>query len=155
MLPRRPRGSPPVILYDEVRCPRTDLKGPCHIYRGYKDPNGYGRARLGKGTSLVHKFVWEQINGPVPPGLELDHQCRTKACCNPNHLRAVTHRVNTTQNVSGAQWQLNLAKTHCPHGHEYTPENTRYRVDKGRDCKECARIRKRINVRKNKPFLCR
>lgn len=39
-------------------------------------------------------------------------------------------------------------KTHCPHGHEYTPENTysRVRAD-GRNhrvCRECYRIAQRI-----------
>lgn len=39
-------------------------------------------------------------------------------------------------------------RTHCPHGHEYTPENT-YRKDDGwRRCVECRRIYTREAVRK-------
>lgn len=34
------------------------------------------------------------INGPLPPGLELDHLCRNKSCVRPDHLEAVTHREN-------------------------------------------------------------
>jgi hypothetical protein len=34
------------------------------------------------------------------------------------------------------------AKTHCPHGHEYTEENT-YRYRSGRRCKECRRAKNR------------
>jgi len=34
-------------------------------------------------------------------------------------------------------------KTHCVHGHEYTPKNTYYRPDGNRFCAECARIRAR------------
>lgn len=42
-----------------------------------------------------------------------------------------------------------LAKrTHCPQGHEYTPENT-YRKDDGlRRCKECRRIQMREYMRR-------
>lgn len=44
------------------------------------------------------------------------------------------------------QWRAtpNGEKTHCPQGHEYTPENTRYeRGRKHRKCKTCARERER------------
>lgn len=34
-------------------------------------------------------------------------------------------------------------KTHCKHGHEYTPENTYTRKNGTRYCAECARIRTR------------
>lgn len=44
------------------------------------------------------------------------------------------------------QFQLN--KTHCPHGHEYTPENTGYKLVHGgkwryRFCRECKRAERR------------
>jgi hypothetical protein len=31
-------------------------------------------------------------------------------------------------------------KTHCPHGHEYTEENTYVTPKGGRKCRECHRI---------------
>ena len=138
----RPRGTPPVISYDEVPCPVTGLDGPFHVFRGHKDKRGYGRVSNRSGTALVHKYVWELANGPVPKGLELDHQCMIKSCCNEKHLRAVTHQVNATENVSGSHWQINIAKTHCPQGHEYTAINTRLRPGNGRGCKQCGREQK-------------
>ena len=138
--PRRPRGSPPVITTVKIPCPVAGLEGPCLIFTGRKT-KGYGRVTIGRCEILVHRYVWEQVHGPIPSWLEIDHQCRTKACCNINHLRLVKHQTNTTENVEGSHWQINLAKTHCPRGHEYTPENTRSRPDKGRDCKLCALLR--------------
>lgn len=40
--------------------------------------------------------------------------------------------------------QINREKTHCPHGHEYTPENTKHQKT-GRRCRTCdlARDRRR------------
>ena len=34
------------------------------------------------------------------------------------------------------------SKTHCPQGHEYTPENTYMRARGGRACKACDRLRR-------------
>jgi hypothetical protein len=39
------------------------------------------------------------------------------------------------------------AKTHCPQGHEYTPENTYVQPGGGRQCRICIRIRNRENMR--------
>jgi len=33
-------------------------------------------------------------NGPIPEGIEIDHLCRNRACCNPSHLEAITHEEN-------------------------------------------------------------
>lgn len=99
---------------------------------------------------LVHRYVWEQTYGPIPTELELDHQCRNHGCCNVLHLRAVTHKVNTTENIVGANWQLQKEKTHCPQGHEYTAENTRFRKNKGRSCKACARLQKQAKKKKKR-----
>lgn len=50
----------------------------------------------------AHKWLYEQLIGPVPKGLELDHKCRNKLCCNPDHLELVTHRENTARGSLGA-----------------------------------------------------
>lgn len=43
-------------------------------------------------------------------------------------------------------------KTHCKHGHEYTPENTYWRKNGTRICGECARIeaRNRLRIKRSK-----
>ncbi|WP_414654556.1 HNH endonuclease signature motif containing protein [Intrasporangium sp.] len=73
--------------------------------------------------------------GPIPEGLVLDHLCRNRACCNPAHLEPVTIRENILRGEPAN-------RTHCPHGHAYTPENTR--IDNNmRSCRTCIRERAR------------
>lgn len=42
---------------------------------------------------LVHRLMYGFTNGD-PGELQVDHTCRHPACCNPQHLRAVTNKQN-------------------------------------------------------------
>ena len=148
-LPYRQRNTPPRILFDEVPCVVPGLAGPCHVFRGAKNSDGYGNVKLNGKIVSVHRYVLEQANGPIQDGLEVDHQCRNRACCNLSHLRLVTHKVNSTENIVNTGWQVCAAKTHCPQGHEYTAENT-YSYKGVRICRTCNRDRNREFVRKKR-----
>jgi hypothetical protein len=63
--------------------------------------------------------------------MELDHLCRNRACVRFDHLEPVTHVENVRRSPIG-----NGAKTHCPQGHAYSPENT-YQYSYGRICRPC------------------
>ncbi|WP_163365782.1 HNH endonuclease signature motif containing protein, partial [Enterobacter asburiae] len=63
---------------------------------------GYGSIRTGGKALRVHRFVWESVNGPVPDGMDVDHICRNRLCCNINHLRLASRSENN-QNLGGAK----------------------------------------------------
>jgi hypothetical protein len=42
----------------------------------------------------VHQLAYQLEKGLVPEGLELDHLCRNRTCCNPDHLEPVTRAEN-------------------------------------------------------------
>lgn len=66
----------------------------CHLFTGAKNRFGYGQVKdKGKGF-MVHRWVWEQTNGPIPAGLCILHSCDTPACANIKHLRLGSHDDN-------------------------------------------------------------
>ncbi|MEV4271931.1 HNH endonuclease signature motif containing protein [Micromonospora aurantiaca (nom. illeg.)] len=82
----------------------------------------------------AHRIAYEMKRGPVPDGLELDHLCRNRRCVRPAHLEPVTRRTNL---LRGETIPARLAeRTHCRHGHEFTPENT-YQWRGSRFCRTC------------------
>ncbi len=102
---------------------------------------GYGRIGVRGKEYLAHRLVYEMLVGPVPEGLELDHKCRVTCCVNPDHLEPVTHLENVRRGESGlVHRQRYLARTHCPHGHPWTPENTIRNARGHRHCRECLRM---------------
>lgn len=62
----------------------------CLIYAGSKNAQGYGVNSHGG----VHRQMYEHFVGIIPDNLEIDHLCRVPSCINPDHLEAVTHRLN-------------------------------------------------------------
>lgn len=68
----------------------------CWIFLGTKTPTGYGmyHAPGARQSRSAHRFMYESVHGAIPPGLELDHLCRVRACVNPAHLEPVTHTEN-------------------------------------------------------------
>lgn len=111
--------------------------GPCWIWRGVKNREGYGRFRLFDNVRIMaHRFAFEVQVGPMPDGLEPDHLCRVRACVNPSHIEPVTQAENIRRRSQ--------AKTHCVRGHEFTPQNTYHQPsspDHWRSCLTCIRER--------------
>lgn len=114
----------------------------CWVWQRQKDTNGYGRLRLNGragGMTAAHRHYFESNVGPIPDGLEIDHLCRNRACVNPSHLEPVTKRENILR--GGGTGAMNARKTHCVHGHEFTPENTDITIRGHRRCRICRRER--------------
>lgn len=100
------------------------------------DRGGYARYMLDGKVRRAHRVSYEVLVGRIGVGLEIDHRCRVRCCVNPAHMEPVTHLVNVQRGTGGAK---NARKTHCPQGHEYTPQNTyRYANDRHRVCRRCA-----------------
>lgn len=76
---------------------------------------GYGSYRRQTETRLAHRRAYEDLVGPIPEDLQLDHLCRNPRCVNPSHLEPVTSRENTVRGTN-PNMVRHLAAT-CPKGH--------------------------------------
>lgn len=95
--------------------------------------------------TTAHRHAYATLVAPVAPDRDVDHICKVRLCCNPAHLRAVTHRENLLNSASAST--VNAGKTHCPHGHEYSGDNL-YTSRFGRQCRACRRATDRRRIRK-------
>lgn len=113
----------------------------CILWTGPLQSDGYASVAVAMKTTRWHRVAYELANGPIPPGLTIDHLCHTysncrlgnacphRRCLNPDHMELVTHVENTRR----AGWRT----TTCRHGHEFTPENTRRDKRGHRKCRRC------------------
>lgn len=115
----------------------------CTPWGGRTNAAGYGTI----GKDLAHRRAWEEVHGPIPDGMTLDHTCHDPAACrlgvNCPHRRCVNldHLVVCTPEENKARGGIGLpqlAKRECPKGHPYAGENLL--VSGGRRmCRACRR----------------
>ena len=98
---------------------------------------GYGRTKFNGTKILVHRLMYILSGKTIPEGYTIDHLCRVPACCNPDHLEAVTFNENVIRGIGPTA--INKRKTHCDSGHEFTASNTYITKTGGRSCRACER----------------
>lgn len=104
---------------------KCEPEGDCLVWKGGRQADGYGTIGVRGRKMLVHRVVYEYFYGPIPDELQLDHVkargCKSRACCNPLHLEAVTCQINVLRGNGLAA--KNALKTHCSSGHLLSPDN--------------------------------
>lgn len=113
----------------------TDANG-CWPWIGILNFGGYGQFWYDNKQGMAHKYSYRLHHGHIDESLTIDHLCRNRRCVNPTHLEQVSMRENRLRGESPTA--INYRKTHCPKGHEYTPENTCVVAGK-RHCRTCQR----------------
>lgn len=116
---------------------KIDKTEHCWNWTGEINDKGYGRHYFQGKNWSAHRFVYEQLVGSIPRGLQLDHLCFNRRCVNPKHLEPVT----SSENIRRAHRKKISENPHCKYGHSY-PENLWLRVYKGKEIRECRECRR-------------
>jgi hypothetical protein len=115
-----------------------------HLLKGGISPYGYRLLTLAKGGDYwsvpVHHLVTLAFLGPRPEGAHVRHLDGNPLNNRLENLLYGTRSLNTLDSVRHGTHN-NARKTHCPHGHPYSEENTIVTLNakgsQGRMCRTC------------------
>jgi hypothetical protein len=68
--------------------------GECLRWTAYQTKDGYGQVKYKGRAQYPHRLMYALCKGEVPDGMEVDHTCGFRACCNPHHLRLLSREEN-------------------------------------------------------------
>lgn len=108
----------------------------CWIWMGGLDDGGYGQFTPKRGVTIkAHRFSLQIFKGPIPKGLVTDHLCRVRCCVNPDHLEAVTQKINVIRGFGVTA--EHYFQTECHNGHPLTPDNLDQHTLKKKGWRQC------------------
>lgn len=111
----------------------------CWEWTGSTGRRGYGTFMVHGERTRSHRYSWALHFGAIPDGLWVLHRCDNPPCVRPDHLWLGTVLDNNVDSrIKGRHPKRVL--THCKHGHEMTPENTRIEGPR-RACRTCGRLK--------------
>lgn len=122
---------------------RVEMTGAgCWLWTGALTSKGYGSVSIDGVVTSTHRAAWVANHGPVPDGLQLDHLCEIKACCNPAHLEPVT----AAENMRRMRGEIGV--TRCRRGHPLTGQNLYLHPRGQRVCRTCRAAHSRAHRRR-------
>lgn len=113
---------------------KVDKTGSCWLWTAGCSGDGYGQIKIDGHQCKPHRIAYELLVGPIPEGMHIDHLCRIPTCVRPEHLEAVSQRVNILRGIGATA--CHARQTHCKRGHAFDEANT-YIWRSSRICRKC------------------
>jgi hypothetical protein len=83
--------------------------GDCLLFKA-EWTQKYPRVRVGEQEYSAHRVVFEDFNGPVPPGCTIHHTCANTKCVNPLHLQRAHRADNTLEMLARKDYEAEIAR---------------------------------------------
>ncbi|WP_083402245.1 HNH endonuclease [Bacillus sp. MUM 116] len=97
----------------------------CTSHKPNKD--GYRQIQINHQLYIMHRFIYEECFGPIPPGMVVRHKCDNTHCINPAHLEIGTVADNNRDKVE--RGRCNPVKGE-DHGHAKLSHSDVYKIYK-------------------------
>lgn len=116
----------------------VDPSSQCWVWIGELNHASYGKFFFRGRKVKAHRLTYAWLIAAIPRGgggrPELDHVvCNNHSCCNPAHLRLVSHAENMKRTT----------RRHCRRGHPLSEARILVRKNRWREriCRVCERVR--------------
>jgi len=145
------------VLYGDARLPERiwikiypEPNTGCWLW-GASCTGGYGNLCTNKKVYRASRYLLFIETGVL--GVQALHNCLTRQCCNPDHLRWGNNSENQLDSVKDGT-HLWARKTRCPKKHLYSEENTYWvKNPVRRICLTCKRETDKVNAQKYRDRL--
>ena len=130
---------PPMSVADRLAAGLERKPNGCLEWTGATTGKGYGHLFVHGKLIYTHRLAWglAHPDEPLPPVVR-HFVCDNPPCCDPEHLRPGTNADNSADMAAKGRWRnQNVAKTHCPAGHEYAGANLYVKKNGARICRTC------------------
>lgn len=92
--------------------------GACWPWMAGRTGTGYGQFIINSRKYRAHRIAFElHAAQPIPDGMQIDHRCFNRACCNPEHLRLASPKQNGEHRRGAQANNRSGARGVSPHGH--------------------------------------
>jgi len=93
--------------------PPTPQPTPCRLWQG-RTVAGYGSHAVDGEQQYIHRWVWEQVHGPIAPGIHILHKRDQPLCYRYDHLFYGTQRDNAKDIESQVFYAVALLSNASP-----------------------------------------
>ena len=84
------------VLFFFARLDGLDDDSACWLWTGTVLPGGYGQLKILGRHWQAHRFAFA-LQQDIPDGLQVNHSCDIRRCCNPKHLHLGTPLTNMAE----------------------------------------------------------
>ncbi|NBW14538.1 MAG: HNH endonuclease [Caulobacteraceae bacterium] len=131
----------------DTAAPRFTADTPCIDWPRSVNNYGYGVVQHNGKRTTAHRAAYENVMGPIPKGLVVDHICRNRKCVNVSHLRLLTDKENVL--IGDGPTAKNKRLSHCKNGHLLSGENIAVYVKGSTTHRHCIACGHERDERKN------
>ena len=142
-------APPPLQRFWKYATPGSPSE--CWEWRGGRN-RGYGAFSSSGRLVGAHRWLYQELRGALPVGVQLDHLCSNQSCVHPAPLEPVTRKENILRGICPSA--ENARKQNCKAGHPLSGPNLRIRHTKRgaeRFCVACSKERDRRYRPRTKP----